>query len=714
MSRRGLVTLGAALVALLGLAAGLAWGVYTSLTGAQREMIREALAEQATLLIGSALLFAIVLGAVLGAFASRYARPARQLATDVEVIASLDPNRRLTPEGAADMRAATMAVERLAERYRESRRDVDEAIGRARADVEEERNRLAALMSQLSHPVLVCNADGRILLYNGAARDLLGSGPDAAYVGLGRSLFGVVDRDLVLHALEHVRDLVAREEERAVARFATEIAGRLVRAQVSPVRDAAGTMTGFLLVLEDVTQDAEVADRRTAVLQGLIDATRRAVASIRVAAEALKDFGEVDAAEQERLLRIVADEAARLSERLERTRREATDLVAQRWRLEPMRAHDILALVHRRLESAAEPRVRMHQGGDDLWVRVDGYAFTLAIAALGRRLGAEHRVRDLALSLRPSDGNAALDVRWAGRPLEPGMLRTWEDEPLVSDGKPAPFTLREVLDRHGAECWCERDAATGDGVLRVLLPAAAAPRPPERASAPVAVEVAGRPEFYDFDLLRRHEPRAERSAERLATLSYTVLDTETTGLDPEADELIAIGAVRIVNRRILTHETFDQLIDPRRAVSPESVRIHGLSRALLEGQPNVAEVLPRFARFAEDTVLVGHNVAFDMRFLAAKEAHTGIRLMQPVLDTLLLSPVVHPQEQDHSLEAIADRLRVSIVGRHTALGDALVTAEIFLRLLRLLEERGIQTLGEALEAARRTLHARVSESLYAG
>jgi DNA polymerase-3 subunit epsilon len=701
MSRRSLLTVGAAVVALLALAAALAWGVYTSLTAGQRDVVREALAEQATLLVGSALLFAIALGVLVGVFASRYARPARRLATEVEVIASLDPDRRLTPEGAAEMRAATMAVERLAERYRESRRDVEDAIGRARADVEEERNRLAALMSQLSHPVLACNADGRILLYNGAARDLLGAGPDGAYVGLGRSLFGVVDRDLVLHALE----LVARDEGRAVARFATEVAGRLVRVNVSPVRDAGGAMTGFLLVLEDITQDAEVADRRTAVLQELIDATRRALASIRVAAEALQDFGEADAAQQERLLRIVADEAGGLSERLERARREAADLVAQRWRLEPMRAHEILRLVHRRLEMA----VQVHEVGDDLWLRVDGYAFTSAIAALGRRLATEHQVRDLALSLRPSDGNAALDLRWRGRPLEPDRLRAWEDEPVLS----APFTLRELLDRHGAECWCEHDAATGGSVLRVLLPAAAAPRPPEQASAPAAAEVAGRPEFYDFDLLRRHEPRAERSAERLAALSYPVLDTETTGLDPEADELIAIGAVRIVNRRILTHETFDQLIDPHRAVSPESVRIHGLSRALLEGRPDVAEVLPRFARFAEDTVLVGHNVAFDMRFLAAKEARTGVRLTQPVLDTLLLSPVVHPQEQDHSLEAIADRLGVSIVGRHTALGDALVTAEIFLRLLRLLEERGIETLGQALEAARRTLHARVSESLYA-
>jgi DNA polymerase III subunit epsilon len=714
MSARALMALGALLLALLALVAALAWGLYSSLTTGQQEVVREAFAEQAALLVGSALLFAIALGVVLGAFASRYVRPATRLATETEVIASLDPDHRLTPEGAAEMRAATAAVERLAERYRGSRRDVEETVRRARADVEEERNRLAALMAQLTQPVLVCNADGRILLYNAAARDLLGSGPDAAYVGLGRSLFGVVDRDVVLHALDHVRELAERGEERAAARFATEVAGRLVRAHVSPVRDAGGAMTGFLLVLEDITQEAEVSDRRGAVLHGLIDATQRAVASIRVAVEAVQDFGEVDAAQQERLLRIVRDEAAGLSERLGRARREVADLVAQRWRLELLRGHDVLTLLRRRLEPAEEPRVRLDERGDDLWVRVDGYALTRAIAAVVRRLGTEHGVHELAVSLRPSDAHAALDMRWPGRPLELDTLRAWEEEPLASDGEPVPFTLRDVLDRHGAECWCQRDAATGEGVLRVLLPAAPAPhRRAEPAGAHPVVEPGGRPEFYDFDLFRRREPRPERDAERLAALSYTVLDTETTGLDPEEDELIAIGAVRIVNRRILPQETFDQLIDPGHPISPESVRIHGLSRAMLEGQPDIADVLPRFARFAEDTVLVGHNVAFDMRFLAEKEARTGVRFTQPVLDTLLLSPVVHPEHPDHSLEAIAGRLGVSVIGRHTALGDALLTAEIFLRLLRLLQARGIETLGQALEAARRTLHARVSESLYA-
>jgi DNA polymerase-3 subunit epsilon len=128
---------------------------------------------------------------------------------------------------------------------------------------------------------------------------------------------------------------------------------------------------------------------------------------------------------------------------------------------------------------------------------------------------------------------------------------------------------------------------------------------------------------------------------------------------------------------------------------------------MVAGQPTIDAVLPRFARFAEDTVIVGHNLAFDLRMFAAKQAATGVHLEQPVLDTLLLSEVIHPDEQNHELEAIAERLGVNVLGRHTALGDAFVTAEVFLRMIPLLNTKGIYTLAEALTASKATFFARV-------
>jgi DNA polymerase-3 subunit epsilon len=194
----------------------------------------------------------------------------------------------------------------------------------------------------------------------------------------------------------------------------------------------------------------------------------------------------------------------------------------------------------------------------------------------------------------------------------------------------------------------------------------------------------------------------------LSDVSYTVFDTETTGLDPAGgDEIVQIGAARIVNGKLLRGERFDQLIDPHRSIPEASIRIHGIRPEQVRGKPSITDVLPAFHAFIGDTVLVGHNVAFDLRFLKRKEASSGLPFDQPVLDTLILSSVVHPNEPSHGLETIAARLGVTISGRHTAFGDALVTGELFLKLLPLLAQRGILTLSQAREAARTSYYAKL-------
>jgi DNA polymerase-3 subunit epsilon len=154
-------------------------------------------------------------------------------------------------------------------------------------------------------------------------------------------------------------------------------------------------------------------------------------------------------------------------------------------------------------------------------------------------------------------------------------------------------------------------------------------------------------------------------------------------------------------------DRFEQLVNPMRALRWESIQIHGIQEEDLRDQPVIRDVLPRFHQFAEDTILVAHNAAFDMRMLQLKEDETGVRFINPVLDTMLLSHVVHPAQENHNLMTIAQRLGIDVTGRHTAMGDALATARMFLKLIPLLAKKNIHTLQQARAASEKTYFARL-------
>jgi DNA polymerase-3 subunit epsilon len=395
----------------------------------------------------------------------------------------------------------------------------------------------------------------------------------------------------------------------------------------------------------------------------------------------------------------------------------AGDLRAQ-WRHETMAAPALLGAVQYHLVKATGLLVEYDLPSADLWLRVDNYAIVHGLTTAARDLQATFGVTHLHLGVQPLPHHpargdapprrfASLDVHWPSRNVAVEAWLDWKERVSTVDAGDATLTLREVAERHGSELWFQHDPATEQSYFRLLLPLAESR--PGAPSRPVAVAPASvsRPEYYDFNLFAQGSQGGVLLDRPLTALTYTVFDTETTGLDPTQDRIVSLGAVRIVNGRLLRQELFDQLVDPERPMPAAAEEVHGITDQMVRGQPTIEQVLPQFMRFAEETVLIGHNIAFDLRMVETEEPVTGIKVSNPFLDTLLLSAVIHPDGDNHSMEALADRLGVIMVGRHTALGDAFVTAEIFLRMIPLLHVAGITTLGEAVNAAQQTYFARL-------
>ena len=711
-----------ALVAVLVLWLGVSALLIGSTLGApERTQLWALLGPQLPLLVLSGLL--LVAGGVAlvqRAYQRWVAAPARLL-EQARTQMTVDRPAPLKPlaEGQGDptLRELGILVDALLQNRRRLRDDVQAQVAEGSRRVEQERARLAALMSELTQSVVVCNLDGRVLLYNNRARlqfKALSEAPQLAggaeLIGLGRSIYAVFDRQLVAHALDNIRQRLARGAPSPAAQFVTVTkSGQLLRAQMAAVRDPGDgdRLGGFVLLLDNITREYERDAAQDTLLQGLTEGQRASLGNLQAAVEILDDPA-LDAPARERFLGVVREEARRMSARLQELSARSTEGLKTRWPLEEMLGSDFVAAALRRIGPLGV-RTGTLEVDPALWLKVDSFALLQALATLAQRLIDEFEVKALQLRLQPQGegrGRAQLDLVWSGQAMSTETVMAWESEPMKSAGSASALSVRDVLARHGGEFWFERDRARHQAFFRFLLPLADTAGEAEPETGDAALE--SRPEYYDFDLFASAESHHALDDRRLVELAYTVFDTETTGLQPaEGDEIIQIGAARIVNGKLLKQESFEQLVDPQRSIPEAGIPIHGIRPEMVQGQPTIGEVLPAFHTYARDTVLVAHNAAFDMRFLQLKEAATGLRFDQPVLDTLLLSAVVHPNQESHRLEHIAERFGVTVVGRHTALGDAMVTAEVFLKMIPLLAEQGIHTLGQAREAAQKTWYARL-------
>ena len=689
--------------------------LWSSLSDAERAAL-PALDGDRVALVVVVTLGALALGALgLHRLHRHFVEAPARLLEQAQVALAGDVAREIEASGSLENRGLAAAINDLVAARAHLRRDFEHKVQEASQAIEEERSRLAALMSELSQSVVVCNLDGRILLYNNQARWLFKGLSDAPTVaggtelmGLGRSIHAVFDPALVAHALENVRKRMRRGAADPSAQFVTATpAGQLLRVTMAPVRSttAQSDITGFVLMLDNITRQYEDESVRDQHLHALTESTRASLGSVQAAVEAL-DYPDVDSEMRERLLGVIRDEVEAMGQRVRAVGHATAEGLKTRWPLEDMLGADVVQASLRSIESACAMHAALGEVDGSLWLKVDSFSLLQALSSLACRLNEELDVRGVELRLTPAGPQRAhLDLVWSGRVLNTETAMGWELDPMRRGAECLPLTVREVVMRHGGEFWFERERTRHQAFFRFRLPLAAAH---EEHAAAIARPGDSRPEFYDFDLFQTSPRSRELDEHTLAEITYTVFDTETTGLDPSSgDEIIQIGATRIVNGKLLRHESFEQLVNPKRSIPQPSIAIHGIRPEMLTGQPTIAEVLPAFHAFARDTVLVAHNAAFDMRFLQLKEAQTGIRFDQPVLDTLLLSALLHPHQESHALEAIASRLGVDATGRHAALRDATVTAEVFLRLVPLLADKGIRTLGQAREAARKAYYARL-------
>lgn len=574
--------------------------------------------------------------------------------------------------------AAAAAARSLAE----TRDALAEAVARETARLSSENARLETLLADVGVGVLLCSPDHTLAFYNGLGHELLRA---EASAGLDRSLFDHLREGPIRHAYAR---LIATGVPDAASDLlcSTKDASQVLAARMRLLPSAG--KPGYVLTLRDVTADIETLSHRDALLRDLFDQLGRPTANLATLLDVVP-VGEPLPAAMDAALR---EEVQKLRHAATLLAKRFDALRAEGWPLTLTRASDLLDGLAARLQSDGKA---VQQQADPLLLRCNGFEIIGLLAALARHLTAQ----DVALSIREDGGDALLRLSWTGEALPISQLERWLDAGFDADNP--DLTGRQVLARHGSDIWPERIG----GQHSICMPITVARRESARP-APIARAV-----VYDFDLLS--DLRATEIAKaRLDALTYVVFDTETTGLLPEqGDEIVQIAAVRIVNGRRVRSEVFDTLVNPRRPIPASSTAVHGITEAMVADAPEVTDALRRFHAFAKGAVLIAHNAPFDMQFLRRVETQIGLKFDHAILDTVLLSAVIWGQHETHTLDALTHRLGITIPEelRHTAIGDAVATADAFLKLLPMLHGKGLDTFAEALTELRR--HGRLLKDL---
>ncbi|KEA62700.1 DNA polymerase III epsilon subunit [Marinobacterium lacunae] len=535
---------------------------------------------------------------------------------------------------------------------------------------------LESLLQVLDLPLLICDAHQRLLLFNPAAQKLF---HDQPALGLGRQVSQLLPHTSLSEALGQL------PADGSPRQLLLPAESRWLRCELRRLGARHG---GAMIVLHDSTTELESEQEWRRALARLLPRLRGHTGALGSAAEALAHI-ENNRSLQQRFEQAIGDESKALTELVNDLTRVLESQQLRRSSLEETWSNDLFSTLQERLTAQA---ITLTAIGIPVWIRVDGPALLSMLHLLIQNLSRELNVSSLDIEALLGNQRVYLDLIWQGDPLNQQLLSHWRELPLFeSELSPRVF---DVLSQHDSDLWSLKRPGDNRACLRLPIPASSRGAVPEDTTP-----LAERPEFHDFSIAELPPPDTGQAQTPLEQLEMIVFDTETTGLNLRGgDRIISIAACRIVNGRLLAQDSFNQLVNPQRDIPQASTAIHGLVDADVTDAPPIDIVLPRFRSYVGSGVLVAHNAAFDLLAVRLGGEACGLSFEMPVLDTLLLSRAIDPTLEGHGLDALAERFQLVFPPgtRHTALGDARVTAELLLSLLPRLHARGIHTLEDAL------------------
>lgn len=526
-----------------------------------------------------------------------------------------------------------------------------------------EKTRLSALLNLLPQGVLVCNLEGRILLANGRARQMLSD--KASSSELGESLFSLLDAELIAHALTIVRErLDSGKRAPHTTLSALTRNGTLVRLQLAAAvnEEQGADVEGFVLTLENIESQHAQSQERDKLLHGLSRETRNLLTRLRTGIDSLQRDPSA-APHQRTLLTALGRDTVRHSDHLERLSFQRADQLSPVWPLEPILASDLCSAVQQQL-------LRSHQldysfslcTADNLWLEADSFSLAQGIANGIAALSGEWDLDDISLSTDINYPHQLLLIHVSWRV---GELRQEDFRALATSTRQriavAGRALVELIERHGGRAWLEEQPESAGQRICFALPLCAAPSGAELALP--ASEFAFK-ESADSSSEALREPQ----------LRQQYLTVLAVGAERNSAADLARGESTLVALLLAGGK-------------PQALAQKQLHKATLVSQDTEQASL-ELGSFSRQGLFVTYDAEQLLAQLRSADRQQITRA--GLIDIADIARLIFPAQTSYSLYSIASRLGLEAQADNTSEQVKLI-ARVFNRLLTRLQNQGIHT-----------------------
>ena len=394
----------------------------------------------------------------------------------------------------------------------------------------EENQVLASFISRLPEAILICDSNGTVLLHDRQAETYLQPGPAGAALPASMNSTPIVshiDKTLMEHALDDINEQLKQKVSNTVSMFIFQKNTRILQTQVVPVLNSAGLFTGFVVILDDITQQSLAEKRVESLLKTLSKNARSPMAGIRAAIEALRQFPEMAEKKKDRFKEIIYNESMVLSDLLNRVSENYTHVIHAKKSLKTIFLRDLLQTVSRRGKD--KPGILCHLIQDtknrDIRIKADSYVMITLVLFLLERAKAETGAMEFDLSFQSKNQVVLVDINWKGNPVSPQSIRQWESLSMGTQPGSLNISVKEALNQHHSAV-STFPGQTGKGLpgLRFFIPEDLSPA--RESYEPVLALPETRIQIKDLELFDHSDQAMELDTRLLTELSYTSLIRE--------------------------------------------------------------------------------------------------------------------------------------------------------------------------------------------